>query len=114
MIGFTEPNRYQPRAHWRDKLDSWAQFPPPNVGGWQNDITLYWRWTTLEGESPTEAWTRLRMQPVNARTSLDPHSTDVGLIPPELFSHVLARSRATGIEPDDNVADVIIDAEPAP
>ena len=113
MIGYTEPNRYQPRPGWKAKLDGWVQFPPPNVGSWQNDIALYWRWTTEEGESLTDAWTRLRMQPVNARSSLDPHSTDIGLIPPDLFSHVLARSRAAGINPNDDVAPVVIDAEPA-
>lgn len=54
------------------------------------------------------------MQPVNARSSLDPHSTDIGLIPPELFSHVLARSRADTINPNDDVNPVVVDAEPAP
>jgi hypothetical protein len=112
MVGYTPPNRYQPRANWRAKLDSWAQSGTPNAGSWQADITLYWRWTTLEGSSLMEAWTRLRMQPVNARSSLDPNSTDRGLIPPELFSRVLARSRAKAIDPNDNVADVIIEDPP--
>jgi hypothetical protein len=111
-VGYTPPNRYQPRAKWRDKLDSWVQFPPGNAGSWQVDITLYWRWTTLQGLSLMDAWTQLRMHPNNAATSLHPNSVDRGLIPPELFSHVLARSRATTIDPNDDVAGVIIDPEP--
>jgi hypothetical protein len=114
MIGFTAPNQYQPRAKWHDKLDSWAQSGTPNAGSWQADITLYWRWTTLEHRSLIDAWTSLRMQPVNARSSLDPDSADRGLIPPELFSRVLARSHASVIDPNDNAADVIITPEPAP
>jgi hypothetical protein len=47
MVGYTPPNRYQPRAKWRDKLDGWVQNPPATAGSWQMDITLYWRWTTL-------------------------------------------------------------------
>jgi hypothetical protein len=112
MVGFIEPNRYQPRAKWRAKLDGWLQFPPPNVGNWQNDITLFWRRTQLEHMSLQDAWANVRMQPNNARSSLDPHSLDIGLIPPDLFSRVLARSRASVIDPNDNVADVIIDPEP--
>jgi hypothetical protein len=112
MVGYTPPNRYQPRAKWRDKLDGWVQNPPATAGSWQMDITLYWRWTTLGGMSLMDAWTQLRMQPNNAATSLHPNSVDRGLIPPDLFSHVLARSRATTIDPNDDVADVIIDPEP--
>jgi hypothetical protein len=37
---------------------------------------------------------------------------DKGMIPPELFNHVLARSQATRIDPNDDVADVIIHPEP--
>jgi hypothetical protein len=113
MVGYIASNRYQPRAKWKDKLDGWVQNPPPNVGSWQVDISLYWRWRTLQGMSVMDAWTQLRMQPNNAATSLHPHSVDRGLIPPELFSRVLARSRATATDPNDDVAGVIIDPEPA-
>ena len=112
MVGYTAPNRYQPRAKWKAKLDHWVQFPTGAAGSWQADISLYWRWRTLQGMSLMDAWTQLKMQPNNAATSLHPHSVDTGLIPPELFSRVLARSRATVVDPLDDVADVIIDAEP--
>ena len=112
MVGYTPPNRYQPRAKWRDKLDSWVQNPPATAGSWQMDITLYWRWTTLQGMSLMDAWAQLRMHPNNAASSLHPNSIDRGLIPPDLFSYVLARSRATTVNPNDDVADVIIDPEP--
>jgi len=112
MVGFAAPNRYQPRARWKDKLDGWVQNPPPNVGSWQVDICLYWRWRTLQGMSLFDARTQLRMHPNNAATSLHPSSVDRGLIPPELFSRVLARSQATTIDPTADVADVIIDPEP--
>lgn len=110
MVGFIEPNRYQPRAGWKTKLDLWVQFPPPNVGSWQNDIGIYWRRTTKEGMSLEEAWADVNMSSNNAKTSLNPSSTDTGMIPPELFSRVLARSRG---EPSP-VADVILDPDPTP
>jgi hypothetical protein len=111
-VGYTPPNVYRPRAKWRNKLDGWLQFPPPNAGSWQMDITFYWRWTTLQGMSLMDAWTRLRMAPNNAATSLNRNSTDIGLIPPELFSRVLARSQAPDIDPNDDVPDVVIHPEP--
>ena len=114
MVGFVEPNRYQPRAKWRDKLDSWVQHPPGNVGSWQVDIMLYWRWTTLQGLSVQEAWEQLKMQPNNARTALHPNATDRGLVPPELFSRVLARSRAEDVDPFDIVDPVVLEDEPGP
>ena len=113
MVGYSAPNRYQPRAKWKAKLDHWVQFPSGAAGSWQADIGLYWRWRTLQGTSLMDAWTQLKMSPNNAATSLHPHAADSGLIPPELFSRVLARSRATTVDPADNVADVIIDDEPA-
>jgi hypothetical protein len=112
MVGFTAPNRYQPRAKWKARLDQWVQFPAGAAGSWQADIGLYWRWRTLQGMSLMDSWTQLSMSPNNAATSLHPHAADTGMIPPELFSHVLARSFATGINPTDNIDDVIIDDEP--
>jgi len=73
-------------------------------------IGLYWRRTTKEGKSLEEAWTGLNMSSNNATTSLDPNSTDRGMIPPELFSRVLARSRGEA----NPVADVILDPDPTP
>ena len=111
-VGFTPPNIYRPRARWKNKLDQWVQFPTGAAGSWQVEISLYWRWRTLQGMSLMDAWTQLKMHPNNAATSLDRNSVDKGLVPPELFSHVLARSRATTINPDDDVADVDIHPEP--
>ena len=39
-------------------------------------------------------------------------TNDSGLIPPEIFSRVLARSRATSIDPNDNVEDVVLEDPP--
>ena len=111
-VGYTPPNIYRPRARWQAKLDQWVQFPTGAAGSWQADMSLYWRWRTLQGMSLMDAWTQLKMQPNNAATSLNPHSADTGLIPPELFSHVLARSQASSINPTDDVAGVIIHPEP--
>lgn len=113
MAGSAAPNRYQPRAKWKAKLDGWVQFPSGAAGIWQADIGLYWRWRTLQGMSLMDAWTQLKMSPNNAATSLDRNAVDRGMIPPELFSHVLARSQATSIDPNDDVADVIVHPEPA-
>jgi hypothetical protein len=110
MVGFTAPNRYQPRAGWRARLDSWVQFPVGAAGSWQADIGIYWRRTTREGKSLDEAWTGLNMSANNATTSLNPNSTDTGMIPPELFSRVLARSQG-GAGP---VADVVLEPDPTP
>ena len=113
MVGFAAPNRYQPRTKWKDKLDQWVRFPPGAAGSWQAEISIYWRWRTLQGMSLMDAWTQLRMHPNNAATSLHRNSVDRGMIPPELFSRVLARSQAHAIDPNDDVADVVIHPEPA-
>ena len=113
MVGFTEPNRYEPRAGWRQTLAQWVQLAPGATSrSWQHQISVYWRWRTLDGLSLREAWEELGMEPATARAALDPQSPDSGRIPPELFSRVLARSRANNIDPDDNVADVNITTTP--
>jgi hypothetical protein len=112
MVGFTAPNRYQPRAGWKAKLDTWAQFPPGAAGSWQDDISIFWRWTTKEGKSLSQAWADLDMSRNNALTSLEPNSTDSGMIPPDLFSRVLARSQGS-TDPDDQ-AQVVLEPEPTP
>ena len=105
--GFHAPNHYRPSPTWKAKLDGWLDNPPP--GAWQRDIHLYWRKVVRENQTPQEAWADLRMAINNARTALDRNSLDRGAIPPELFSRVLARSRAVGINADDDATDVIID-----
>ena len=112
MVGFTEPNRYEPRSRWRETLAQWVQSPPADEESWQHQISVYWRWRTLDGLSLREAWEELGMEPATARAALDPQSTDSGRIPWELFSRLLARSRASNINPDDNVADVDITETP--
>jgi hypothetical protein len=39
-------------------------------------------------------------------------TNDSGMIPPEIFSRVLARSRATSIDPNANVEDVVLEDPP--
>ena len=112
MVGFTEPNQYEPRNGWRQTLAQWVQEPPGAEDSWQHQIGLYWRRRTLDGVSLREAWKELDMEPATAASALDPASPDSGLIPSELFGRVLARSRANHIDPNDNVADVIITPTP--
>lgn len=111
MAGFTAPNQYEPHAGWRQTLFEWVVLPPHDRGSWQYEISVYWRWRTVDGLSLSEAWGELGMEPAAARAALAP-SADSGLVPPELFSRVLARSRATTIDPDDDVSPVVI--TPAP
>ena len=112
MVGFTEPNRYEPCAGWREMLAQWVQLPPGAEESWQHQISVYWRWRTLDGMSLREAWEELGMEPTTARAALDPLSTDSGRIPWELFSRLLARSRATNVNPNDNVTNMVITPTP--
>ena len=111
MVGFTEPNRYEPRGGWRATLAEWGRSPPGPEGNWRNDIALYWRWRTLEGRPLGDAWKALGMEPTDAQAALAA-SPDSGLVPTELFSRMLARSRADEIDHNDDVADVVIAATP--
>ena len=113
MVGFTEPNQYEPRAGWRLTLAQWVLEPPAAGGSWRQQIREYWRWRTVDGMSLGAAWEELSMTPDSARSALDPGAPNSGLIPPELFSRVLARSRAADIDPDDNVDDVTIAPTPS-
>jgi hypothetical protein len=58
------------------------------------------------------------MTPTNAQhaltTSAPRFENDSGMIPPEIFSRVLARSRASGINPNDDVAGVVLEPPVAP
>jgi hypothetical protein len=112
MVGFTEPNQYEPRLRWRETLEDWMKDPPADAASWQHRISRYWSWRILQSLSVREAWRELRMEPATAKLALDPASPDVGRIPPELFSRVLARSQATTIKPTDNVDPVIIAKTP--
>ena len=111
MAGFTEPNQYEPRAGWRRTLAEWAQSPPGNEASWQHQIGMYWRWRTVNGLWLREAWEELGMKPATARATLV-DSMDSGLIPPEVFSRLLARSQATSVNPESNVANVVIAPTP--
>jgi hypothetical protein len=111
MAGFTEPNRYEPRAKWREELEKWMNDPPAEES-WQQLISRYWTWRIHHSLSVREAWRELRMEPATAKAALDPASPDSGFIPPELFSRVLARSQADTIEDGQNIDPVIITATP--
>ena len=69
MVGFTEPNRYEPRSRWRETLAQWVQSPPADEESWQHQISVYWRWRTLDGLSLREAWEELGMEPATARAA---------------------------------------------
>jgi hypothetical protein len=110
---FTAPNRYSPRTDWKEKLI----YSSPQAGSWQSDLVIYWQWRRA-GEPLAAAWSDLRMTRTNAQhaltTSTPRYENDSGLIPPEIFSRVLARSRAQDINPNDDVADVVIEDPVAP
>ena len=42
MVGFTEPNRYEPRLGWRVTLEQWMNDPPADNTSWQHHIGRYW------------------------------------------------------------------------
>lgn len=106
---FTAPNRYAPRSDWEHKL----RMMGPAPGTWQFDLVVYWQWRDTADRELQECWTSLRMTPQNAKKALltakPKPNNDSGLIPPEIFSRVLARSQAAGIDPNDNVANVVIE-----
>jgi hypothetical protein len=106
---FTAPNRYAPREDWDHRL----KMIGPAVGSWQFDLVVYWQWRDTQKRELQECWTSLGMTPDNAQKALmtaDPRPTnDSGLIPPEIFSRLLARSQATSIDPKDDVSPVIIE-----
>ena len=110
---FTAPKNYSPRTDWEAKL----LYSSPPAGSWQSDLVIYWQWRRA-GEDLLPAWTDLRMTPTNAQhalmTSAPRFENDSGMIPPEIFSRVLARSRASGINPNDDVADVVLEPPVAP
>jgi hypothetical protein len=104
MVGFTAADsRYEPRAGWRLTLAQWAEQHPGAPATWQHQIGIYWRWRTLDGLSLRQAWRDLSMEPAIARTALEP-SPDSGLVPPELISRLVGRSRATSINPESTAA----------
>jgi hypothetical protein len=112
---FTEPNRYWPRPDWKERLRS-TRGIGLRLDSWQAQLVLYWAWRA-SGRCPLrKAWTDLAMTPEHARMSLLTDQptpiNDSGLIPPEIFSRVLARSRATSIDPNDNVEDVVLEDPP--
>jgi len=106
---FTAPNRYSPREDWAPRL----KMIGPAVGSWQFDLVVYWQWRDTQNRELKECWESLKMTPDNAKKALmtiNPRPTnDAGLIPPEIFSRLLARSQAASIDPDDDVSPVVIE-----
>ena len=115
---FIPPNRYWARPDWKQVLKmlggGFGNWPAP-VGSFQVDLVAYQQKRDL-GMSPLEAWTAVKMRPKKAKDSLmtaDPLPNNLsGIIPPEIFSHVLARSRATTVNPNDDAADAIVEDPP--
>ena len=113
MVGFTEPNQYEPRPGWRLALAQWLAAPPADAQSWQHFVTRYWSLRIHQSHSVREAWRAVRMEPALAKAALDPTSPDNGCVPHEVFSRVLARSRAEKIKDGDNVDPVAIAEPPA-
>jgi hypothetical protein len=111
MVGFTEPNQYEPRAKWRETLDKWVKDPPDDMASWQHQISRYWTWRIHQSFSAREAWRELEMEPAAAKAALA-DSPDSGLVPPELFTFVLARSRAPEIVDGANADPVVLAPTP--
>jgi hypothetical protein len=115
---FTPPNRYWPRPDWKPLLEALGGL----VGTWQAplnsfqfDLLTYQQNRGL-GMSLMKAWIQVKMSPEHAKKSLltaPPAANNLsGLVPPNLFSRVLARSRATKIDPNDDAADAIVEKPP--
>ena len=103
---FIPPNKYWPRPDWKQVLKMLGGgFPPWNapVGSFQLDLLVYQQKRDA-GMDLLKAWTQVKMSRKNAGRSLmtaEPLPTNLsGLIPPEIFSYVLARSRSTAAKPD--------------
>jgi hypothetical protein len=111
---YIAPNRYWARPDWEQLLVNMSVAPNQP----EFDLVVYWQWRKHGHEEVQEAWERLRMRPDVAKRLLKtdaplPTNTS-GLIPPELFSRVLARSRATAIDPNDIADDAIVENPPSP
>jgi hypothetical protein len=116
---FIPPNRYWPRPDWKQVLKmlggGFGNWPAP-VGSWQLDLVAYQQ--KRDGGMPLlKAWSQAGMSIDNAKKSLMqalPAANNLsGLIPPEIFSRVLARTRASDVDPDDDAADAIVENSPA-
>lgn len=109
--GLTSGNVYRTNKGWKVKLDRWVEDlpgnPGGNIGGWRADIRDFWSMKIKDGVPLKQAWTRKRMTRTNADTALERNSLDRGMIPPELITRVIARSRNEP-DPDDKVVTVII------
>ena len=115
---FIKPNKYWPRPDWKQMLKMLGGgFPPWHapVGSFQLDLLTYQQ-KRGGGMLLPKAWAQVKMSRKNAERSLmtaPPMPNNLsGLIPPEIFSRVLARSRSTAAEPDPNeeaVDAVIVD-----
>jgi hypothetical protein len=115
---FIPPNRYWARPDWKQVLKmlggGFGNWPAP-VGSFQVDLVAYQQ-KRDGGMSLLKAWTAIKMRSRKARESLmtaEPRPNNLsGIIPPEIFSRVLARSRATTIDPTDDAADAIVENPP--
>jgi hypothetical protein len=108
---YTPPNRYWATANWKLELRELKTTP----GTWEFDLQRYEE-RRQKGRTLMEAWTEVRMSVVNAKHALVIYCPNEwnhsSLIPPEIFSRVLARSMATHIDPNDDVP-VVLEDEPA-
>ena len=106
---YTPPNRYWAIANWRLELLRLN----PNPGSWEFDLQKY---QTLrdEGCPLIDSWTKVNMSITNAQNARVLYCPNEwnhsSLIPPEIFSHLLARSMGKSIQ--DEVP-VVLEEEPA-
>jgi hypothetical protein len=108
---YTPPNRYWAIANCELEL---LQLHT-NPGSWERDLQKYVE-LRKQGRPLMQAWTDVEMSVVSAKHALVIYCPNEwnhsSLIPPEIFSRVLARSMATHIDPNDDVP-VVLEAEPA-
>jgi hypothetical protein len=99
---------YQPRPGWRARLTQLVEFPSNTAGGFLADLSMYWRKRTKEGKSLQEAWAELSMSRNNAETSLHRNHEHRGMIAPELIGRVVARSRGSSTDSNEEVSGIIL------
>src|SRR5476649_498373 len=105
---YTPPNRYWAIANWRLELLGLHV-----SAGWEFDLQKY-QALRDKGCPLIDAWTQVNMSITNAQHALVLYCPNEwnhsSLIPPEIFSHLLARSMGKSIH--DEVP-VVLEEEPA-
>lgn len=108
---FIPPNRYAPRPAWAQVLTSIG----PKMHTPEFDLVAYWQWRTLPTPRPIDqAWADLRMTVETAKKALamstkEPDAVNMSsIIPPEIFSRLLARARGS-TNPSEIADDAVLE-----